>query len=256
MEGSHDRKILHKALRISRGLALATGAVVICTVVLGAATVALAAALAAAPGDQFRLGKVNAISKVTKLVGEANSPRLVTDNNGSGVALRLLVEPGKPPMQVNSSRKVARLNADRLDNKNASDFYAADSKVADSSHADQADNATSAQNATNADKLNGKDSTQFVSGYNVVTQSSDFNSNPLRSQTAFCPGQQVVLGGGAAVSTSATVVVKSSSLNVAMISTGPSGSPPRAWQATADEMVDTNSNWRIIVYAICANTAP
>lgn len=65
----NKKKTLHKALRISRGLALATGAVVTSALVLGAATTALAAA----PGDPFRLGQVNVINKVTKLVGKATS---------------------------------------------------------------------------------------------------------------------------------------------------------------------------------------
>lgn len=122
------RTILRKALRISRGLALATGAVVICAVVLGAATVALAAA----PGDPFRLDKVNTISKVTKLVGKAKSPRLVIDNNGNGVALSLQVKPGKPPMRVSSAWKVARLNADKVDGLDQSAFRSVGSNRAGS----------------------------------------------------------------------------------------------------------------------------
>jgi hypothetical protein len=230
------RKIIHRALRISRGLALATGAVVICAVVLGAATVALAAA----PGDPFRLGKGNVINQVTKLVGKANSPRLVIDNNGNGVALSLQVRPGRPPMQVNSSRKVARLNADRLDNLDQGAFLRKNGKAAD------------------ADKLDGKDSTQFVSGYNVVTVSSPYNSSSAKLTSAYCPTGQRVLGGGAYVSVYATEFGQSSLLNVALISNGPVpvGPPTRAWTATADEMVDTNSNWRLIVYAICAETTP
>ena len=51
-------------------MALVIGAVVISAVVLGVATVALAAA----PGDPFRLGQVNAINKVTKLVGKSRAP--------------------------------------------------------------------------------------------------------------------------------------------------------------------------------------
>ncbi len=134
------RKILHRALRISRSLALVIGAVVISAVVLGAATTALAAA----PGDPLRLGKVNAVNNFTKLVGKAPSPRLVVDNNGSGTALSLQVGPGKPPMQVNSSKKVARLNADRLDNLDQSAFLRENGKAAD------------------ADKLDGKDSGDFL----------------------------------------------------------------------------------------------
>jgi hypothetical protein len=43
------------------------------------------------------------------------------------------------PMEVNSDKVVANLAADKLDGKSDTDFYAAGSKVADSSHADQAD---------------------------------------------------------------------------------------------------------------------
>lgn len=50
-------------------------------------------------------------------------------------------------------------NADKLDNKDSTEFYAAGSKVADSSHADQADSAAS---AGDANTLDGKDSTQFA----------------------------------------------------------------------------------------------
>lgn len=128
-------KILYKALRVSRGLALATGAVVICAVVLGAATTALAAA----PGDPFRLGQINSINKFTKLVGAGNAPRLVIDNNGSGTALSLQVQPGKPPMQVNSARKVPRLNADRLDGLHQGAFLRKDGKAADADNADTLD---------------------------------------------------------------------------------------------------------------------
>ena len=50
-------------------------------------------------------------------------------------------------------------NADTVDGKNASDFYAEGSKVVDSAHADQADSATS---AGDANTLDGKDSAQFA----------------------------------------------------------------------------------------------
>lgn len=169
------RKILHKALRISRGLALATGAIVICAVVLGAATVALAAA----PGDPFRLGKGNVINQVTKLVGKANSPRLVIDNNGNGVALSLQVKPGKPPMQVNSARKVARLNADRLDNLDQSAFLRKNGKAAD------------------ADRLDGKDSGDFLSA-STYRKSADGRgeANQFADASVSCNAGDVILSGG------------------------------------------------------------
>jgi hypothetical protein len=192
------RKIIHRALRISRGLAFAAGAVVICAVVLGAATVALAAA----PGDPFRLGKGNVINAVTKLVGKANSPRLVIDNNGNGVALSLQVKPGKPPMQVNSTRKVARLNADRLDNKNASDFYAAGSKVADSDKLDGLDEGAFLRKdgkATDADRLDGKDSGDFLSAstYTIrVATTGSGGANQRSDKDLSCNFGDRLLSGG------------------------------------------------------------
>src|SRR5829696_762254 len=55
-------------------------------------------------------------------------------------------------------------NADTVDGKNASDFYAAGSKVAEAAHAEQADTATS---AGDANTLDGKDSTQFADATHV-----------------------------------------------------------------------------------------
>lgn len=172
-----SRKILHKALRVSRWLALATGAVVICAVVLGAATVALAAA----PGDPFRLGKGNVINKVTKLVGKASSPRLVIDNNGNGVALSLQVKPGRPPMQVNSTRKVARLNADRLDNLDQGAFLRKNGKAAD------------------ADRLDGRDSGDFLSAstYTIrVATTGSGGANQRSDKDLSCNFGDRLLSGG------------------------------------------------------------
>ena len=74
------------------------------------------------PGDPFRLRQINTINKISQLVGSTNNPMLRIDNNNAGAnatALDLRVEPGKPPMKVNSAARVARLNADRLDGHDA-----------------------------------------------------------------------------------------------------------------------------------------
>lgn len=96
--------------------------------------------------DIKKVGKKNTVDKISQLVGSAASPMLRIDNNGTGTALQLLVEPAskKPPMTVNSDVRVPKLNADRLDGKHASGFYAAGSKVADS------------------DALDGKDAGEFM----------------------------------------------------------------------------------------------
>jgi hypothetical protein len=105
---------------------------------------------------------------MSTLVGNVAGTMLRVDNNSEeagATALDLRVEPGKAPMKVNSATKVALLNADKVDGKDATAFYAAGSKVADSSHADQADNATNAQNASNADTVDGKHASDFAAAY-------------------------------------------------------------------------------------------
>jgi hypothetical protein len=85
---------------------------------LGGATTALAAV----PGDPFKLGRVNTINALTSLVGSVNNAMIKVDNNSTGTsatALDLQVEPGKAPMMVNSQTKVANLNADTLDGKDS-----------------------------------------------------------------------------------------------------------------------------------------
>jgi hypothetical protein len=92
-------------------------------------------ALASIPGDPFRLGQTNGIDAMSTLVGNVAGTMLMVDNNSMGAgatALDLRVEPGKAPMKVNSGARVALLNADRVDGKDATAFYAAGSKVADS----------------------------------------------------------------------------------------------------------------------------
>jgi hypothetical protein len=71
--------------------------------VLGAASAAFGA-----NGDVFRVGRSNFASAVS-----------VLDKSGAGPALRLLVDSG-PPLAVNSSTKVANLNADKVDGLDAS----------------------------------------------------------------------------------------------------------------------------------------
>ncbi len=110
-------------------------------------------ALAAVPGDPFKLGKINSINRLSTLVGSVTGPLLKVDNNGGGPALRLEANSGKPPLVVNAGAgKATNLNADKLDNLDQSAFLRKNGKAADS------------------DKLDGKDSTQLgVNGLERVT---------------------------------------------------------------------------------------
>src|SRR5215210_3213562 len=107
-----------KMVWLAKGAALFWGAALTLALVLGVATMALAAV----PGDPFRLGQANTINALTRLTGNVNGAMLRIDNNSVGssaTALDLQVEPGKAPMMVNSATKVASFNADRLDNKDS-----------------------------------------------------------------------------------------------------------------------------------------
>lgn len=136
------RKLFSKVMWVGRATVFTIGLAVTLAVVLGIATTALAAA----PGDPFRLGKSNAINKLSTLVGSTASSMLLIDNNGAGTALDLRVEPGNSPMTVDSGTQVDNLNADELDGQEASAFLPAGGT------------------ATNADKLDGKDSAAFIEG--------------------------------------------------------------------------------------------
>jgi hypothetical protein len=64
-------------------------------------------------------------------VGNVASPMLRVDNGSTRVgatALDLRVEAGKAPMKVSSGAKVALLNSDKVDGKDATAFYVAGSK--------------------------------------------------------------------------------------------------------------------------------
>lgn len=152
------RNVVSKVMWVGRATVLFVGLVAILALLLGVATTALGAT-----GGNFILGKGNAATTPTSLVStlaDAAKSALIVNNKSGGAALDIRVQAGKPPLKVNSSGKVANLNADKLDGKDSTEFYAAGSKVADSSHADQADNST---NAGNADTVDGKHAAEFAS---------------------------------------------------------------------------------------------
>lgn len=109
------KTIFGKVTWIGRATVFTVGLAVVLALMLGVATTAIAAA----PGDPFRLGKGNVVKKLTILKSNAKSATLRLVNERSGSALDLRVKPGKPPMKVNSGGKVNRLNADRLDGRDS-----------------------------------------------------------------------------------------------------------------------------------------
>ena len=116
------RKVASKAMWVGRTTAAVMGLAVALALVLGVATVALAAV----PGDPFKLGRINSIDNLSTLVGSASGALLRINNEGSGPAIDLRVKEGETPMNVNSTTKVKSLNADQLDDHGANDFFSED----------------------------------------------------------------------------------------------------------------------------------
>jgi hypothetical protein len=130
-----------KVMWVGRATVFMVGLSVIVAVVLGVATTALGAT-----GGNFILGKSNGAGAITRLTSNIAGPALRLINNNStssaATALDLQVAAGHAPFSVNSSQKVANLNADQLDGKSETDFYAAGSKVADSELLDGIDSSS------------------------------------------------------------------------------------------------------------------
>lgn len=92
------RSVASKVAWVGRTASMVFGLALVLALMVGVATAALGA-----NGDFFKVGKGNVASAVSTLT-----------KNGAGPALRLKVGSGAP-LAVNSSTRVANLNADRLD---------------------------------------------------------------------------------------------------------------------------------------------
>jgi hypothetical protein len=95
--------MVSKVMWVGRATVFLVGLAVIFSLIVGVASVALGA-----NGESFLLGRQNTASAVSTLA-----------KRGAGPALRLQVGSG-PPLTVNSSKQVAKLNADKVDGKDVS----------------------------------------------------------------------------------------------------------------------------------------
>ncbi len=135
---------IKKTVRLGRATMLAIGVGVSLALVLGLATVALAAV----PGDPFKLGKVNVINNATTVLqgsgpsgnglgallevkkqGPGFGPALKVENTETGIiggfGMQIQVDPGKRPIQVNADAGKSNLNVDKLDGMSDEDFLSA-----------------------------------------------------------------------------------------------------------------------------------
>ncbi len=170
------KTIFSKVMQVGRATVFTVGLAVVLAVMLGVATTAIAAT----PGDPFRLGKGNVIKKLTKLVGQGKDPRLVVQNKGNGAALRLLVKPGKSPMTVNSDTKVANLNADSLDGEDSTEF------LSSGNFYQKNEIRNGSLNGVNVGQISCNSGDQMLSGgYGLLAGSGHvFTSQPLLSGAA------------------------------------------------------------------------
>jgi hypothetical protein len=84
--------------------------------------VALGGTTYAATGGNFILGQSNSASSTTALSAGTTGPAFRTTNTSTGTAGSFNVAAGHPPISVNSATKVAKLNADKLDGKDATNW--------------------------------------------------------------------------------------------------------------------------------------
>ena len=173
------------SVRVARAMLSTATVAVLLALVLGTATMVLAA-----PVAYFKLGVTNNSNATSGLKGTVNAgPNLDVANTGNGSALALHVAPGQPPLTVDPGAGVAtNLNADKLDGKQATDFYAAGSKVADSAHADDSGHATqadSAQHAAQADDALHAGAADQAQEAQHANQADDANLLDGKDSTAF-----------------------------------------------------------------------
>ena len=241
--------VISRVMWLGRATVFAVGLAVTLALMLGVGTTALAAV----PGDPFKLGQTNTIARLSALVGSVDNARLKVDNNSAdpnATALNLQVEPGKAPMKVNSDSHVANLNADQLDGRTADDFYYYNEKVNDATRADYAEDsghADYAERANDSALLNGMNSPQFFTQrtrtYLVSRdRAGSGNGSTLSVEAACDAGDKVLSGGGGKVLDAS---------NDEVISDGPY--PPNAWQVVFRDN-GGSSNW--YVDALCADFPP
>jgi hypothetical protein len=173
------KKAARTVMWVGRATVFTVGLAVTLALMIGVATTALAAV----PGDPFRLGRINAVDAASGLVGSVNGAMLTIENNAPGSraapapALSLDAQSGNPPLIANPEAGTAtNLSADELDGLDQGAFLRANGKANDANLLDGKDSTgflTTAGKAADSDKLDGKDSTSFANGTNGKANDAD-----------------------------------------------------------------------------------
>ncbi|HET7273168.1 MAG TPA: hypothetical protein VFI90_19030 [Rubrobacter sp.] len=207
-----------KVMLVGRVTTFCIGLAVVIAVALGVATTALAAV----PGDPFKLGGINYVNRATTLAGAGAILRV--DNDGTVTALGLKV--GDPttlpenkataPMKVDSQAKVANLNADELDGLGSREFMR-------------------------------------EPGYTPWVKSVA-DSSRHKIVTAPCPTGHIAIGGSARITATRVPEVDGvpgtgSEVPVALTVSGGAGTS--GWRAEAQEMAPFEGDWYLLVDPLC-----
>lgn len=211
------KTIVKRTMWLGRGTATVMGLAMLLALTIGTATTALAAV----PGNPFKLGQVNAINAASAISGNFNNAMLRVTNTSTGpsaTALNLQVEPGKPPMRVNSTTEVQGLNVDSLDSKNSSDFLQEPS-----------------------------DREDFLpdNTYTEVEESFGPGSGRLAFFSAFCDEGDIALGGGGADTAPGS--------GAQFVGSIPHQSDSRGWTA---QFIDSDNGSRFSATVRCADFPP
>lgn len=254
---------LRKVMWVGRATTFCVGLIVVVSLVLGAGTTALAAV----PGDPFKLGRLNALDRVTALAGSVSAPLLKVDNNGGGPALSLESAAGRPPLTVNADAgKATNLDADRFDGKDSSAFLPADGKAADAVRADAAGEAETldgrdstdfyavGSKVADAERVDGLDAYQFMrSATYYHTNVSGFASEGTQTVTANCPRSprefMAISGGASVVVPAAAGEAALAEIPIALKVDRPEGRS--SWVAAASETSPYSGEWAVKAHVVC-----
>jgi hypothetical protein len=205
------RSMASKVAWVGRTASMVFGLALVLALILGVGTMAVAAV----PGDPFRLGQTNGIDNISTLVGSASGALLRINNEGSGPALDLRVESGEAPMNVNSTKRVNDLNVDKVDGKSAA-------------------------------QLGG------VNGQQLVKDTSDYNSNHSKDALAKCPQGKVVVGTGYMLLGPGAGDPSIKMVFVSLVDRSQAPGAPDSVMASALETKPVAANWSVMAQAICA----
>jgi hypothetical protein len=200
--------------------------------------VALGGAGMAATGGNFILGKANSATSTTSLAASVAGKALQVSNASTATgatALGLYATSGHAPFTVNTGIKVANLNADRVDGRDANYFLPATGTAA------------------NASNLGGQPASYYlpvagsVRGWTYAIAQLTLTAPSDGSQTASCPTGDYVLGGGWSVATG-------DDPDFEIKQSAPTGPPLNGWNVIARNN-GTNHTITAYVWAICANVS-